>query len=155
MLAVLMMYYKGIEMADKLFRLKVFTPFIEKVDEDVNMVVLRCQTGDWGVLAGHAPFSAVLRYGTLRMINGDNERVLAVYGGVASVKDNVLTVLTSEAEWPDEIDLARVQSQREQAEQRLRERTDYLEMQYDRVLIRRALVQIEVKVLYEKTDEND
>ena len=131
-------------MTDKKIRLRIITPFLTKVDEDVNMVVLRCLTGDWGVLPGHAPYSAVLKYGALRMMDGDGERMIAVYGGIAAIKDNVLTVLTSEADWPDEIDLAAARTDYEQAEQRLRERTDDIEMQYDRVRIRRALVQIEI-----------
>ena len=144
---------KSDKKSDKKFRLQVLTPFLTKFDDEVNMAILRCQTGDWGVLPGHAPYSAVLSYGTLRMIDGEVERILAVYGGVASMVNNVLTVLTSAADWPDEIDLARTQRERELAEQRLRERADYLEMQYDRVLIRRALVQIEVKIHYQKYDE--
>ena len=129
---------------DKVMRLRILTPFGTKVDEDVNMVVMRCHTGDWGVLPGHSPYSAVLKYGVLRMMNGDYERMIAVYGGIASIRDNVLTVLTSEADWPDEIDLAHARTEYEQAEQRLRERTDDIEMQFDSLRIRRALVQIEV-----------
>ena len=132
-------------MNDKKIRLKILTPFTTKVDEDVSMVVMRCLTGDWGVLPGHAPYSAVLKYGALRMIDDDDsERMIAIYGGIASVRDNVVTVLTSEAEWPDEIDIARAHTERERAEQQLRERSDAVEIQYDQVRIRRALVQIEI-----------
>ena len=131
-------------MTDKTMRLRILTPFGTKVDENVNMVVMRCLTGDWGVLPGHAPSSAVLKYGALRMMNGDYERMIAVYGGIASVRDNVITVLTSEADWPEEIDLARARAEYDQAEQRLRERTDDIEMQFDTLRIRRALVQIEI-----------
>ena len=140
-------------MTDKKIRLRILTPFLTKVDEDVDMVVMRCLTGDWGVLPGHSPYSAVLKYGVLRMKNEGSERMIAVYGGLASVKDDALTVLTSEADWPDEIDHARARADCEHAEQRLRERTDDIEMQYDRVRIRRALVQMEVSALSMVKDE--
>ena len=111
------------------------------------MVIMRCVNGPWGVLAGHAPCSSVLQYSPLRIINLDNlyqERVIVVYGGIASMKDNVLTVLTSGADWIGEIDRVKAQTEREQAEQRLRERKDDVEIRYDQMLIRRSMVQMEV-----------
>ena len=131
-------------MAKKKLRLRIVTPFAIKVDEEVDMVILRCFSGDWGVLPGHSPYSAVLKYDIMRMKHEDEERTIVVYGGIASVRDNVLTVLTSEAEWPGEIDLIRAQTNRENAEKRLREQKDDVEMLYDQVRIRRALVQLDV-----------
>jgi len=87
-------------MAEKL-HLRVITPEETVVDEAVDMVIMRCSGGEMGVLPGHQPHAAVLREGTLRIKTGKQERRMAVQGGLATVRDNTLTVLTGEAEWEE------------------------------------------------------
>ena len=127
-------------------RLKVITPDSVKTDEDADMVIMRCVSGDLGVLPGHMPLSAALSYGALRAINNGNERAIVVHGGFVTIQDDVVTVLTKNAEWPYEIDLARAHADREHAEQRLREHIDDNEYIYNQLLLRRALVQIEIGI---------
>ena len=131
-------------MAEKKVRLRIVTPAKIKVDEEVDMAIMRCTTGDMGVLPGHEARSAALQYGSLRLFSGGAERKIAVYGGVAAIQNDVLTILTEDAEWPEDIDRARAEADREQAERRLQERVDDVEIGYDQVRLRRALVQIEV-----------
>ena len=127
-------------------RLKVITPDSVKTDEDADVVIMRCVSGDLGVLPGHMPLSAALSYGALRVTNNGNERAIVVHGGFVTIQDDVVTVLTKEAEWPYEIDLARAHADREHAEQRLREHIDDNEYVYNQLLLRRALVQIEIGI---------
>ena len=141
-------------MADKKIQLKIITPEGNKVDEAVDMIVMRCTTGDIGILYRHEPRTAILNYGLLRMINEGVERKIAVYGGTATIQNNVLTVLTSGADWPDEIDLTKAQADRDHAERRLREKADDLEIEVDQVLLRRALVQIEAGLSTADDEEN-
>jgi len=124
--------------------LKIITPAQVKVEEFVDMVIMRCIDGDMGILPGHDALSTALDLGILRIINDGNERKIAVYGGLAAVRDNILIILTHDAEWPGDIDRARAEVDRENAERRLQERTDDIEIQHDQILLRRALVQIEV-----------
>ena len=124
--------------------MRIVTPEKCKIDEDVELVVMRATNGDMGILSGHEARSAVLAIGALRIMNEGVERRIAVYGGLASVANNVLTILTNDAEWPEEINRARADEDREQAQRRLQERTDDIIIQEDLVLLRRALVQIEV-----------
>jgi len=138
----------------KKVRLRIVTPEQIKVDEDIDMIIMRCTTGDMGVLPGHEARSAALRYGILRIFNGGVERRIAVYGGLAVVRDDVLTILTSDAEWPEDVDRVRAEADREHAERRLRERADDIEIQHDQILLRRALVQIEVSS-FNYTDEGE
>lgn len=131
-------------MAEKKLRLRILTPSETKVDEDAKMVIMRCTTGSMGVLPGHEARSAVLEYGPLRILSDSGERRIAVYGGLAVIQDNTVTVLTGGAEWPHEINIARAKADREHIEQRLQEKTDDMEIQNDQILLRRALVRIEV-----------
>jgi F-type H+-transporting ATPase subunit epsilon len=62
--------------------------------------VRECQaadaSGSFGLLAGHAPFVAVLRYGLLRFTNGDSvSHYVAFPGGILRFADNHLQVVTS------------------------------------------------------------
>lgn len=63
--------------------------------EDVHMVVVPGSEGDFGVMAGHAPYMATMRDGELavyRAAGGEPERI-AVQGGFAEVNEQGLTVL--------------------------------------------------------------
>ncbi len=67
--------------------------------DDVYMVVVPGTEGDFGVLAGHAPFMSTIRNGTLlihRTQAGEPERI-AIEGGFAEVNDKGLTVLAEKA----------------------------------------------------------
>ena len=84
-------------MADLHFEL--VTPEKQVMSEDVYMVVVPGTEGEFGVLAGHAPFMSTLRDGEIaiyRAANGEPER-LSVSGGFAEVGDNGLTVLAESA----------------------------------------------------------
>jgi F-type H+-transporting ATPase subunit epsilon len=66
--------------------------------EDVHMVVVPGTEGDFGVLAGHAPFMAVVRAGELQVYSDANTVVARIHveGGFAEVNDKGLTVLAEE-----------------------------------------------------------
>jgi len=128
----------------KKLHLRIATPEDVKYDDEAEMVIMRCITGDMGILANHEPTSAILDYGVLRVINDGEERRMAVFGGVAQVMDNVVTILANDAQWPEDIDAAFVESERERMKRRMQESADDLELQSNQVLMRRLLVQIEV-----------
>ncbi|NLT58709.1 MAG: ATP synthase F1 subunit epsilon [Clostridiales bacterium] len=133
--------YKG----KQKLQVKVVTPRGTKVDERADMVILRCTTGDMGILPGHQPFSMLLDYGVLRMVQQDRERILAVYGGIAQVKGDQITILTDGADWPEEIDPVRAEADRSAAERRLAESGDRVAAQQDRALLDRARLQLSVR----------
>ena len=128
----------------KKLHLRIATPEDVKYDDEAEMVIMRCITGDMGILANHEPTSAILDFGVLRVINDGEERRMAVFGGVAQVMDNVVTILANDAQWPEDIDAAFVESERERMKRRIQESADDLELQSNQVLMRRLLVQIEV-----------
>ena len=68
--------------------------------EDVHMVVVPGSEGDFGVLAGHAPFMSTIRDGEVaiyRAASGEPERI-AIEGGFAEVNDKGLTILAEKAD---------------------------------------------------------
>lgn len=79
---------------------ELVTPEKSLVSDEVFMVVVPGTEGDFGVLAGHAPFMSVVRTGELA-IYSDMTTVTArihVEGGFAEVNEKGLTVLAEKAE---------------------------------------------------------
>ena len=80
-------------MADLHFEL--VTPEKLLRSEDVHMVVVPGTEGDFGVMAGHAPYLSTMRDGELavyRAAGAEPERI-AVQAGFAEVSEKGLTVL--------------------------------------------------------------
>jgi F-type H+-transporting ATPase subunit epsilon len=69
--------------------------------EEVHMVVVPGTEGDFGVMAGHAPYMSTLRddgeLAVYKSSGGEPERI-TVRGGFAEVSDRGLTVLAEAAE---------------------------------------------------------
>ena len=71
---------------------------------EVEQVDVPGEEGDFGVLAGHAPFVATLRPGVLTVYGGTPSPTLVVVrGGFAEVGANGLTVLAQEVVPVDEL----------------------------------------------------
>lgn len=129
---------------DKKINLNITTPRGLKFVEEADMIIMRCIDGDLGVLPGHEPVSAVLGDGILRIINNGIEKKLAVFGGIVEIDDRTVNIFSTIAQRPEEIDLERAQRDREEAEAAFREGAEELKVQSLQVLLRRALVRIEV-----------
>lgn len=84
-------------MADLHFEL--VTPEKLVMSDDVYMVVVPGTEGEFGVLAGHAPFMSTLRDGDLAVYRtaGSAPEKIPVSGGFAEVSDRGLTVLAESA----------------------------------------------------------
>ncbi|MCL1883361.1 MAG: hypothetical protein FWF81_06400 [Defluviitaleaceae bacterium] len=90
--------------ADKKLDLRVIAPTMAtdkspyKFQKAVDMVIMRCTTGDIGILPGRVPVSMVLDKGTLRIFDEDTEKLMEVSGGIAHVSDDVVTILSESAQ---------------------------------------------------------
>ena len=85
-------------MADLHFEL--VTPEKRLLSEEAYMVVVPGSEGDFGVLAGHAPFMTTVRDGEIAVhssMTAVSQRI-RVHGGFAEVTDKGLTVLAEHAE---------------------------------------------------------
>jgi len=87
------------------FQCVVVTPEQQAADEKVTQAILPAHDGEIGILTGRAPLLVKLGVGALRLdIAGGQKRTLFIDGGIAQMKDNKLTVLTTQAMTPDELD---------------------------------------------------
>ena len=60
-----------------------------------DMVILYALTGELGILPGRAACSIVLGKGPLRVYNNGDITHMSVNGGIASINNDVVTVLSS------------------------------------------------------------
>ncbi len=91
---------------------------------DVVQVDVPGEEGDFGVLAGHAPYVATLKPGVLTIFSESGERRIVVRGGVAEVNRNGLTVLAEEATPVEELDAATVAQSIKDAEEDVADAAD-------------------------------
>lgn len=83
-------------MADKL-HFSLVSPERELFSGSVDQVDAPGSEGDFGVLAGHAPFMTALKEGPLRVHNDGTTTTYEVRGGFADVTPEGLTILAEHA----------------------------------------------------------
>ena len=72
-------------------------PERELFSGEVDQVIAPGTDGQFGVLAGHAPFMTTLAEGEVTVLDGATRRVFAVRGGFADVTPAGLTILAQSA----------------------------------------------------------
>ncbi|HEY2658629.1 MAG TPA: ATP synthase F1 subunit epsilon [Caulobacteraceae bacterium] len=83
-------------MAEKL-HFSLVSPERELFSGDVDQVDAPGSEGDFGVLAGHAPFMTALREGFVTIHQGDQVRRFELQGGFADVTPDGFTILAEHA----------------------------------------------------------
>ncbi len=82
-------------------------------------------TGDFAILAGHAPFLGALATHPVRLqLTDGTEDTIAVHGGFIEVSDDKVTILSDVAELASQIDSDRARKAQERAEQALAQGDD-------------------------------
>ncbi len=79
------------------FNFELVSPERQLFSGQVEQVVVPGAEGDFGVLAGHAPFVSSLRPGILTVHGEGQPKRLYVRGGFAEVSEGSLTVLAERA----------------------------------------------------------
>jgi len=78
-------------------RFSLVSPERELFAGEVDQVDAPGSEGDFGVLAGHAPFMTALKEGQVRVHDEGQVRVFEVRGGFADVTPEGLTILAEHA----------------------------------------------------------
>jgi F-type H+-transporting ATPase subunit epsilon len=73
------------------------SPERELFSGEVDQVDAPGIEGDFGVLAGHAPFMTALKTGEVKVTDGAATRVFEIEGGFADVTPDGLTILAESA----------------------------------------------------------
>ena len=86
---------------------------------EVDQVDVPGIEGDFGVLAGHAPYVTTLRPGILTVHGASGEQKIVVLGGFAEVSAEGLTVLAELAETVADLDRAIIAARISETEQQI------------------------------------
>jgi F-type H+-transporting ATPase subunit epsilon len=98
-------------------------------------------------LPRHAPLLTVLDVGEMTIIKDGERTPYALSGGFMEVHANRVTILADTVERADEIDEARAERARQQAEERLQQRKSEQDQILAEAELRRAMVRIQVAQL--------
>lgn len=127
--------------------LEVITPSKLFYKGEVELVIARTLNGDEGYMAGHTWAVKLLAAGELWFQEAGSKdfKIAAIAGGFVDVKDNII-IFTDAAEWPEEIDLARAEHEKELAEDWLRHPSnDDSEVARAKIAIAKSLTRMHVK----------
>jgi F-type H+-transporting ATPase subunit epsilon len=126
----------------KQLKLDIVAPDRNLFSDLVDMVIVRTTEGDIGIMYDHEPTVAPLSIGTLRIVQGDTQKVAACSGGFINVEEDKITIITDAAEWAEDIDKARAINAKERAEGRLVHEDKETDVKRARVALRRAINRI-------------
>ena len=136
--------------AGKTLHLEVITPDAAVLHEDVDFVLVRALDGDLGIMPNHAPLIASLSIWPLCYDKGGKRQCVTVASGFLEVHDNTVTVITPASEKPEDIDVARAQSAKKRAEDRLAAHAADLDVTRAEAALQRALRRLDVAEKYGK-----
>jgi len=126
-------------------RLDVVTPESVICSCEVDAVIAPGVEGQLGILPHHAPLITMLQAGELRVKKGDAETCMAIYGGFLEVRPDRVIILADAAERAEEIDIARAEEAKRQAEQQMTSRVlSEVDRAQAEAALRRSLVQLKV-----------
>jgi len=117
-----------------------------KVQRKADMVIMRCVTGDMGILPGRVPVSAVLEDGIMRIYDNDTEHRMVVLGGVMHTSDNIVTILSDTVLKPEEINSAELATKIKEFQHLYNETNDLNKKAIYKKDIQRCQVQIDAAV---------
>ena len=101
------------------FQCIVVTPEQQVLDESIIQAIVPAHDGKVGVLTDRAPLLVKLGVGEMRIdLPGGQKRTFYVEGGVAQMKDNKLTILTTEATPASQINLESARAELAEAQAR-------------------------------------
>ena len=123
--------------------LEIITPDASAFKDSVKFVLVRATDGDFGVLPGHYNTIAALSTWPVKVTRLDgSEYFLAVFGGFMEVTPTKVTILTSNCELPEVIDVERAKRSKERAEARLADKQAHIDVARAEASLRRSLTRL-------------
>ncbi|MEC2150451.1 F0F1 ATP synthase subunit epsilon [Bacillus velezensis] len=128
----------------KTVKVNIVTPDGPVYDADIEMVSVRAESGDLGILPGHIPTVAPLKIGAVRLKKDGQTELAAVSGGFLEVRPDQVTILAQAAETAGSIDKERALAAKKRAEDRLNKRSDDTDIRRAELALQRAVNRLDV-----------
>ena len=127
------------------FSLKIVSPDGLEFEGQAEEVVVRTTTGDLGILAGHINCVAPLGMGRATIVLDGKKRYGACIGGMISVMDGDVTLVTTTFEWADDIDADRAEKSYQRAQKVLHDKNaSDTDIRLAQARLKRALIRKDV-----------
>ena len=122
----------------------VLTPNRSVWNSQVKAIILSTNSGQIGVLKGHAATATAVDIGVLRMLGLDDQwSTMALMGGFARISNNQITILVNDAEKGSDIDPQEAQETLEIAEANLSKAEGKRQTIEANLALRRARTRVE------------
>nr|YP_009557247.1 ATP synthase CF1 epsilon subunit [Asteropeia rhopaloides]QBC71448.1 ATP synthase CF1 epsilon subunit [Asteropeia rhopaloides] len=121
----------------------VLTPNRTVWNSEIKEIILSTNSGQIGVLPGHAPIATAVDIGILRIRLNDQWLTMALMGGFARIGNNKITVLVNDAERGSDIDPQEAQQTLEIAETNLKKAEGKRQIIEANLALRRARTRVE------------
>ena len=126
------------------FHLQIATPDGLEFDGEAESLLIRCETGDVEILAGHTDYFAAVGIGRARIKLKDGSRTASCAGGFLSVEGGVVRLAATTFEFAEDIDKKRAELAKERAEAQISAAKSDKEFTAARAKLMRALTRINV-----------
>jgi F-type H+-transporting ATPase subunit epsilon len=126
-------------------KLEIVTPEARIYSEEVDMVTLPGVEGEMGVFPMHIPLVTQIAHGEIIARKGGQDHFLAVGEGFAEITGSRVAILTDMAIRADDIDEARAEEARKQAEARLAQKLGDEETVLAQAALMHSLTQLNLK----------
>ena len=121
------------------FNLKIITPEKTFYEGTTTQIIAKTTTGNVGILHGHVPYVANLVSSPFKIEIEGTLKEAALSGGFIKVSGDEVIVVTNAIEWADEIDVARAERSRQNAEERMKRHESQKEFDRAEKKLKRAL----------------
>ena len=128
----------------KEFHLEIVTPDGLCYNDTVESLLVRTDDGDVEILASHADLLAAIDVGRARILKNGKPLYASVSGGFLSVSDGKVRLCVITFEFSDQIDVARAQRAKENAQLILSSTKDDRTISIARAKLARAISRINV-----------
>ena len=128
-------------MADK-FKLSIISPDKMFLEGECEFLEFVSTEGELGIYAKHIPLTTILQPCVMRIHNDGEVKKTAILGGFVEILKEKVTVLAEDAQWPDEIDVARAEAAKKRAEDRIAAKQEGTDMRRAEAALKRAIARI-------------
>jgi len=122
----------------------IVTPNGPVYENDVEMVIVKAESGEMGILPGHISTVAPLQISAVRLKTGNQTDKVAVAGGFIEVRPDKVTILSPSAEEASHIDVHRANEAKRRAERRLEDKQANIDFKRAELALKRAANRIDV-----------
>jgi F-type H+-transporting ATPase subunit epsilon len=95
---------------------------------DADMVFAPAKAGELGIAPRHAPLITTLKPGSVRVQQGDTEKLFYVTGGILEIQPYLITVLADSALHAEQLDESEALAARERARELLQGKAEGIDL---------------------------